>query len=512
MSHNKNISKKQICINMLANTISYSSNLIISFIITPFLIDSLGKDIYSFYPIANNIVTYLSILTGALNTIASRFFTVELVRGDEKEAKKYFSSVLASNVIISVIMLIPMLIIIIFIDKLLNVPINSLAAIRALFAFVFSAALVNVIGSIYGIATFAKNRIDLRSLREIITAVVRLVLYFVLYKFFPATIVYTGLVALIVAVISLSIQFYYTKILLPGVNFDKNFISIRHTKELIFATSWNIIFSFGNTLLAGMNLVLINVLYSADASGSLSIVQTVPSFINGVISMLVGVFFPVITYKIAENDIKGVTNQIITAQHIMAIIGGAVIVVFSGMAREFFQLWVPKENSLELSKLSFITIFPHLIISCTWIISNLNVAMNKVKKPAIFTLLLGVINILFAIIAARLFNAPFECIQIISSALQVLWVGVYMPVYASKELGISNFTFYPPIIKAVVASAISYLLTIFIKHLLCIDNWVTFIIVGAIMGCVSLVIFSIIELGFRNIKDYFKLIYLKVHR
>ena len=112
MSNNKSISKKQISINLVANVISYSSNIVISFVLTPFLIDALGKDVYSFYPIANNIVSYLSILTAALNTMASRFFTVEIVNGNEKEANKYYSSVLASNVVISSIMLIPMIIII----------------------------------------------------------------------------------------------------------------------------------------------------------------------------------------------------------------------------------------------------------------------------------------------------------------------------------------------------------------------------------------------------------------
>ncbi len=181
MRNNKAIGKKQISINMVANVVSYSSNLIISFILTPFLIDTLGKDVYSFYPIANSIVSYLSVLTATLNTMASRFFTVEIVNGNDKEANKYFSSVLASNIVISFFMFIPMAVIVVFVDTFLNVPINSVAAIRTLFALVFSAALVNVVGSIFGIATFAKNRIDLRSARELVTAVIRLGLYVLVY-------------------------------------------------------------------------------------------------------------------------------------------------------------------------------------------------------------------------------------------------------------------------------------------------------------------------------------------
>lgn len=512
MRNDNNISKKQISINMIANIVSYSSNLIISFVLTPFLINSLGKDVYSFYPLANNFVSYLSILTAALNTMASRFFTVELVKGDNKEANKYYSSVLASNIVISAIMLIPMTIIIIFIDKFLNVPINSLAAIRTLFTLVFSAALINVIGSIFGIATFAKNRIDLRSIREIITAVIRLGLYVLLYTLLPASIVYAGIVTVIVAFISITIQVFYTKKLLPEIHFNRNDISVIHTKRLLSSTSWNIVFTFGNILLSGLTLFLVNTLYSADAAGSLSIVQTVPLFINGVISMLVGVFFPVITYKIAENDIKGATEQIVSAQRIIAIVGCAVISVFTGLAPEFFALWMPGENSIELTRLSFVTIFPHIVISCTWILTNLNIAMNKVKKPAIFTLLIGIVNIIFVIFAVKIFDAPFIYVQIISSILQIIWAGVFLPLYASKEMRVPFDTFYPPLIKAIFASVICYLFTDKVKNLFQMNNWYIFIVIGGIIGGISLLLFTIVEVGPNRLKLLYKTINKRLHK
>ncbi len=43
---NGNIIKRQVTINMAANIVSYSGNIIISFILTPFLINTLGKTNY----------------------------------------------------------------------------------------------------------------------------------------------------------------------------------------------------------------------------------------------------------------------------------------------------------------------------------------------------------------------------------------------------------------------------------------------------------------------------------
>ena len=79
-------SKKQLSINLIANVAAYSVNIIISFFMTPYLIRVLGKEAYSFYPIANNFVQYMGIITVALNSMASRFITIELAKGNDYKA------------------------------------------------------------------------------------------------------------------------------------------------------------------------------------------------------------------------------------------------------------------------------------------------------------------------------------------------------------------------------------------------------------------------------------------
>ncbi len=495
----KQVSKKQISINMIANILSYSSNLVISFVLTPFLINSLGKDVYSFYPLANNFVSYLSIITSALNTMASRYITIEITKGNLTETNKFYSSVLASNVVISAMIMIPMAFIIMFLDSFLHIPINSLAAIRTMFILVFASAIVNIVGSIFGIATFAKNRIDLRSINEVVCAMLRLGLYVLFYTLFQASIIYIGVITFTVTAVGILIQFCYTRWLLPEVRLNINDVSFKHTLRLLSSTSWNIVFSLGNMMLSGMTLLLMNMLYSANESGSLSIVQTVPTFINGVISLLVGIFFPVITVLYAKNDKEGVIQQVQIAQKIIATVGCATIAVFSGLATEFFSLWVPKENAIELSILSMVTIFPHLFIACTWILSNLNIAMNKVKIPAIFTLAIGAINVLLALVVKKIFDMPFITIQVVSTMLQVIWAGVFLPLYASSEMGVSRTIFFEPLLKALGASGICLVLTCYVKKIVLINSWGRFVFVGGLLGGFALIFIALVEFGMKKI-------------
>ena len=50
MTKGNRMNSRQLHINMLANIVSYSVNLIISFFLTPFIINVIGKESYSFYP------------------------------------------------------------------------------------------------------------------------------------------------------------------------------------------------------------------------------------------------------------------------------------------------------------------------------------------------------------------------------------------------------------------------------------------------------------------------------
>ena len=188
------IRKKRIGINFIANCVSFVIQLIISFIMTPIIIRSVGKEIYGFYPISTNIVTYMSIVTTALNALGSRYITIALAKNDIEDAKKYFSSLFTVNIILTTILILPTIFVILYLDKILNIPFDAIDSIKVLFSLVLSSALINIVSNVFGVATFAKNRIDLRSIREIIASIIKLILFVLFYYFLNSSIIYVGVV------------------------------------------------------------------------------------------------------------------------------------------------------------------------------------------------------------------------------------------------------------------------------------------------------------------------------
>ncbi len=487
--------KNQVLFNMVANIISYSANVLLQFILTPYLIDNLGKETYGFYPIATNIVNYMGVVTNAMNAVASRFVTVSLQKNNIQDANSYYSSAFNANVILGSILSMPLLIVVVFLDMFMNIPIDSVFDVKILFALVFLSALINIVSNILGIATFAKNRIDLRSLRELGGTILKVILFVLLYNLLKPSIVYIGIVGLVIALYNILVQYNYTRVLMPEVKFRKINISIVKTKELFCSSIWTALMTLGNLLISGMSMILSNVLLGTEEAGDYSIVNVVPQFINGVISMLVGVFFPVITYRYAHRDKEGLITEIGKAQNIVGAFGCAVIVTFSALSPSFFKLWTPGEDSEYLAKVALLTIIPHLFISCLWILTNLNIVMNTIKIPAIFGIAFGIGNILVSVILKKMGILNLEGIAIISSSFQIIWISIFMPIYCSRKLNIKWYSFLIKPGIVILMSLVMYFTVSKIVDSLVIDSWWLFIAFGIPIGVVTIIVLFLISGG-----------------
>lgn len=464
---------KKIGINLIANSVSYTTTIIISFILTPYLINNLGKEAYSFYPLANNFVSYMSIITVALESIGSRFITVEIAKNRIDNAAKYFSSVYYSNLILSAILLIPMIIIIIFLDVILQIPIELVSSIKLLFGLTFVSMIVNVTSSVFGTATFAKNRIDLRSYGEIVQSLVKVILYILLFSCFSPNIIYVGIVAVAVSIIRMGMNYYFSRKLLPEIHVSIKLFDVNATKKIFTSSIWSSVYQVGSIFLLSLNIFYANVFVNSSAGGDYSIIQVVPSFINGIISMLSSVFLPEITRIYALGNKEDLIEVVKKTQRIMGLIASVPISVFLVVGGDFFRLWVPNENSMRLQLLSILTIVHLLFICVTWTVSNLNTVLNRVKIPGVFMLIVGLFNFILVYYFTKYTNFGVYAISLASLPLLLIWSAIFIPIYPSICLKVSKWTFYPEVFKTVFSSSIIIFISIVIKNFIMIDTWLS---------------------------------------
>lgn len=477
---------------------------ILSFLITPFLVNHLGREIYGFYGIANSFVSYITIIAIALNSMAAKYITVEYVRGNELKAQKYYSSVFFSNVILCLI-LTPILVIIIFnLSIFLNISSDYIKQIQCLFVLIFAAMILRFLTSIYGTVLYTKNRMDYRAYIDLIKAALRLFLYILLFTLFKPSVVYLGVVLFLLELFNSVSQICISKKLMPQFKIRIKLFDLHLIWETLKVGVWNSLNQLGDLLLSSSDLIMSNILLGEMASGNISIIKTIPTLISGVITAINGVFMPRATNQYAQGNKKELILEITNSQKMMCTIITPLVLCLIIFSVDFFNLWIHGDNDILLANLMIIDVSRMLIVASVWPVSNLNIIFDKVKVPSLFVIFSGIVNIISMWGLTAFTDMDIYSIVITTFIITFLFYGLFIPLYSSKNLGVSYFTFVIPEIQMIILALIVFFIVKPIHDLINISTWSLFFFIGGICGIVAVVI-SVLFYWHRNIYCFIKM-------
>ena len=503
--------KKRLIINLLATAVAALVQFGVNFILTPYIVQSLGAEAYSFIPLTNNIVGYANIITVAFYSMTARFVSIEYNKGNKKEANIFFNSALMSDIILAAILIIPSVIITLYSNELINVPEKLIVDVKLTFAFSFVNMLLSLCMSAFGSVYYITNRLDLNAKRNIECNIVRAVLLVFLYGVLPAKIYYLIITIFLVNILLTGTNVFYCRKLTPELKPNFRVFRLSAVKMMISSGVWNAFNQASNVMLTTLDLLLANLFAGAAMTGVYSISKTVPNFILSVVGMLVPVFVPQLTIYYAQNKRLELQSALSYSVRCMGLICSFPIGFLMVFGKEFFHLWVPTQNASMLYWLSVITLFSLMISCSTEVVYNVFTVTNKLKVPAIVLFVLGVLNTIFVIVLMNatslgIWSVPFAAL--LTSLFRNL---VFTPVYASRVcLKIPCKDAYIPIVRGVLCTLVMVLVCLGYYELIHITySWITLIIAG-ISCCLVAGILNIFVVF--NYEERKKLFMMFIHR
>lgn len=488
MTDTKNMSKKRLGLNLFANIITHAISILVSFILTPFLINSLGKELYGFYGMANNVVNYINVVAIALNSMASKYITVELVKGNNKRALEYYSSVFFSNVLFCVL-LSPFLTVFVF--NLQNVFVISdkyVFDVRILFALIFIAMIIRLITSVTGCATYSTNRTDLRAYTDLAKSVLKVLLFISIFIIFKPSIIHVGLVMLFLEVFNSLLHIILAKRLTPFLKIKKSYYRIKLIISTLKVGVWNSVNQVGDLLLSSSDLFVGNIMLGEVASGTVNIIKTIPALLSGVITAINVVFMPRIAVRYGQNNSEKLIEEVKMSQRIMGIFTTSIVMVVIFFGKEFFELWVPNDDSNLLMLLSAVDVSRMMIIGVTWPVANLNIVMDKIRTPSLFVVLSGVTNVISMVVLIRYTSIGILAIPLTTLIISILYYGLFIPIYSAKQMKLSWKTFMFPVLEMILSGICISLLFFSLKSFVSITSWINFFIFGGLFGIIAIIV------------------------
>lgn len=441
---------RQLTINMIANFINFGISLCISFFLSPYIVRTIGVEANGFITLANNFVNYTSLITIALNSMTGRFVTISLTERKTDDANKYFTSALLANISIAAVLGTIGAFIVLSLKSLINVPSNLLLDVQLLFALLFINCLLGVIGSVFSVATFARNKLYLEYIRTIQGNVARAMVIFLGFIFLTPHVWIVGLGGLVSGIIILIYDVKYTKKLLPEIEIKKSNFCFSYVLILLKSGVWNTVNKLGQILADGLDMLITNLFIDATAMGILSLAKTVPNLIYSLMGSIVGVFTPDFTIMYAQKKFKELVAEVKQSMKIMGVVTNLPVVILIVCGKDFFKLWQPTQNPEQLQLLSIITVACLIFSGSVNCLYNIFTVVNKLKLNSIIVLIHGVLSTIIVFILLKSTSFGIYAVAGVSTTLGILRILAFTVPYGARCLGQKWYTFYIDVFKPVL--------------------------------------------------------------
>lgn len=500
---------EQSVLNILGAVIVVAINTLINFFLSPYIVEHLGVEANGYITLANNFVTYFTLITTALNSMAGRFMLIELRRKNIREANEYYSSVLFGDWILAAMLLIPILVLIIWIDRFIQVSEGMLQDIRVLFTLVFLSFFIGLCVPKWSNATYSTNKLYLRSLKSAITAVLRALVIFAAYKFFPPYAFYVALAGVIMTLANTGIEYFYKIKLIPELRVKFEYCNFKKIKELITSGIWNTISQCGNILLEGLDILIANLFIDPVASGVLSLAKIVPNMINQIVGNIATTFGPRLTYLYADGDMKGMVREVNGHIKIVSTIANIPIGVTFSLGACFFRLWVPSQDSMMLTVLSSLTLLGMLFTGISNCIINIFTAVNKLRTNSLVVIMSGLFNIFIVYILLRTTDLGVYAIAGVSSMVSIIRVFAFTAPYAAHCIHEKWYSFHAALLKGGLNVLIPTITGILFGWLLEANSWIMLIVYVGVTCVITVAIDYIAVLNKDEKVTVLKMLHIK---
>lgn len=482
------MNRKQTNINIAVNIIAFAVQIMIGFYTAPVLIHALGTEAYGFIGLANDFVTYISIITAIFNSVVARFISFEMARGNTHRAERYFNSILAADFCLAGVFALAAAAVVPNIDRILNVPNNLLTDVKATFLITFITYIIGVITSIFTTAAYVKNRLDIQGTRNIVQSLVRFIFIVIFLNVFRIRIYWVSIAALIAAVAVAGLNINITRKIMPEIHVDIGKSSWKMILELVKSGGWMAFTSLSAILMRGLDLLVANLMLGSYYMGLLSVARTFPNYFSGIINTIAPIFGPVFIALFAvgkKEELKEATEASIKSMALLLFVPLAGFLVFSG---DFYALWLGGYSAAEIriiNTLSAITVIQSFFDTATSTMAQMSVVTNRLKAPVFVSFFCGLLNVSAVFILLKFTALGVYAIVLSSTAIMVVRYVIFNSFYCAYILGLPLRVFLTTAMKAWLTAPVLILGMHLFKYLIPVHTWAEFILLAVVCGTIG---------------------------
>jgi len=478
------MNKKQVALNVVINVIAFTIGIGITFFLTPYIIENLGVEAYGFFHLANTFFSYATIITIAVNSMAGRFISISYHRGDLKKAQGYFNTVLVADIIIALALLVVSVFVVVFLDKLINIPLHLVRDVKVMFMLIFSSSFLVIALFAFNTSTFVKNRIDIIAYVNILKSIIRGGVLLMLFALFNPNLIYVGIASFAILVFEAIAYVTVKKKILPDIqvslkSYDKTLLS-----DLVKSGRWNVINNLNGILVLGLDLLFANIFLGATAAGVLALAKTIPAYSVQLIDLIKNSFIPSLTKGYAKDE-ESLMKNLKTSFIALVVVGSIVFGGILAVGDIFYGLWIPSENNIQLQILTALIILGDLVYFGVITIQAVFQITNRLRKRSLVNFGVSLLSVIVVITLLKTTSLGLYVIAGVTSVLLTIIRLTFIYPLAAKIIKQKWYAFYPAVGKSLLCLGIVVAIGYGLRSIWNINSWGKLALSVLIIACLS---------------------------
>ncbi|MGG1698306.1 MATE family efflux transporter [Bacillus zhangzhouensis] len=465
--------------NVSANLMTFVLMMLMSVCLTPYIVHTLGVEAFGLIHLTQNMINYLSVITASLSAVVVRFFSVAAHKGEMEKAQRYLASYFVSSIFLSISLFLLCIVLSQQMVDWLHVPVHLVKDTQIAFILGGLLFMLNFVMSGIGAAPFYANKLYVSSAGQAIQMFCRALVIVLLFTLTTPTIWHIPLAAVIGSLAAMGVGIYYFKKLIPWFSFKWRHVSFSSSLTLVRSGVWHSFEQMGILLFLQIDLLMTNLLMGAEATGQYAAILQFPLLLRTLAGTLAVVFAPTITRFYSNQDKQGLVQYAASAMKWSGLFVAFPAALLGGLAGPLMLLWLGP--AFEELKWLLMIHAAYLCLTLMFLpLTYVPTAFNRLKVPAVATLILGASNVLLAYGLTHMLQLGLYGIASAGAIVLLIKNIVFLPFYTSKITKQKRTIFYKHTLVPLVGAVLIWGVCAGIQFVYDVTSWWELFCIGGL--------------------------------
>ncbi|WP_406684192.1 hypothetical protein N1F78_00240 [Seonamhaeicola sp. MEBiC1930] len=482
------ISKSLVFVNSISMGVTKLLSITVFIWVQQFLLKRISSDEYAIYAIISSFVFLLPFITSALVGASSRYMVFEYTQKNYGKMNKVLSTSVLAHLAIGILILIISLPVLVYMDRILNIEPKLMFDAQIMFSLIVVTFVVNFIFTPFGLGLHITQKLVFKNIIDLSIEVFKISLLFTLLFAVSTKALWLVVVNCIGLLLALMIRIFYSKKLIPQINFsigsfDKSFVG-----KIFSFGSWNSIILLSRYLRNFSALFLLNKFGTSGDVANFNIGRFVSRQTLQVWEPIRSSIGAPLIAMYSKKQFQRLNNTYLKGSRLALWLTSFIVFPFIIFSGEFVNLYAGESYmDAVFVIIALMSIIPFQMLNA--MLPQISAAMNKQKELAIRMLLIQLINVALMIYLLLVLKLSLIELAISIAVVNIIGELFVITFFAKHKLNVKfreilKYGFIPGVVPGILSS----FYWVFMQYTMVPETYTDLILI-VLTGYIFLVIF-----------------------